>query len=76
MIAEGGETLAPLADELDATLLSDTAMLVRTGETQSRLYHFVKRRLSPERLFVGRLADHPKFKGMKAGALKWLRAGD
>lgn len=73
VIAEGGGALADLAGELDAFALSPTMLLVRTGETRSRLYHFVKRRLAPERLLVSGLAEAPKFKGFAAGALNWLR---
>jgi hypothetical protein len=54
--------------------------LVRSGLTRSRLYHRVKRQL-PEgtALLCAPLGDEPggwpKFKGMDAGALRWLREG-
>ena len=73
VVAEGGAPLADLVDELDAFALAPTMLLVRTGETRSRLYHFVKRRVAPERLFVAGLDEAPKFKGFAAGALNWLR---
>ena len=59
----------------DIVTLADGLYLVRTDQTRSQLYHAVKRRLAPERLLVARADGHPKFKGMEAGALKWLRAG-
>lgn len=55
--------------------LDDGLYLVRSDRTRSQLYHDVKRRTSPEKLLVAPLSDEPKFKGMAAGALKWLRAG-
>ena len=73
VVAEGGGALADLVGELDAFALAPTMLLVRTGESRSRLYHFVKRRLAPERLFVAGLDAAPKFKGFAAGALNWLR---
>ena len=73
VVAEGDAPLAELAGELDAFALSPTMLLVRTGETRSRLYHFVKRRVAPGRLLVAVLDDAPKFKGFAAGALTWLR---
>ncbi|NDV86506.1 hypothetical protein GTW51_07310 [Aurantimonas aggregata] len=73
VIAEGGASLADLAGELDAFALAPTMLLVRTGETRSRLYHFVKRRVAPERLVVAGLDEAPKFKGFAPGALNWLR---
>ncbi|MEH6719166.1 MAG: hypothetical protein V7704_09820 [Aurantimonas endophytica] len=73
VVAEGGASLAEIAGELDAFALAPTMLLVRTGESRSRLYHFVKRRVSPERLLVAGLDAAPKFKGFAAGALNWLR---
>lgn len=64
----------------DATLESPSTRklapglyLVRSNETRSKLYHQIKCSLRPEALFVARLDGDPKFKGMEAGALKWLR---
>ncbi|WP_202839571.1 hypothetical protein [Luteimonas saliphila] len=48
--------------------------LAESSQTRSQLYHALKRRLQPQRLLVAALADDPKFKGMQAGALAWLRA--
>jgi hypothetical protein len=56
--------------------LNESLFLVRSEHTQSQLYHSIKRKLDPEKLFVGVLADDPKFKGMADGALKWLRSDD
>ena len=58
---------------LDACRLGPGLYLIRAEQTQSELYHRIKRAVSPDSLLVGRLADDPKFKGMEAGALKWLR---
>lgn len=63
-----------LAEEWDAVVLADNLFLVRTAASRSRLYHAVKRRLRPDRLLVAPLADDPKFMGMAAGALKWVRS--
>ena len=73
VVAEGGSPLAELAGELDAFVLAPGLLLVRTGGTRSRLYHFVKRRTAPDRLLVAGLDEAPKFKGFAAGALAWLR---
>jgi hypothetical protein len=62
--------------ELDSIALSPRLFLVRSDLTRSRLYHLVKRRTAPASLFVGRLADRPKFMGMSAGALGALRSWD
>ncbi|MDH5825033.1 hypothetical protein QFW77_18860 [Luteimonas sp. RD2P54] len=53
--------------------LAPGLFLAETAQTRSQLYHAVKRRLRPDRLLVAPLADAPKFKGMAAGALTWLR---
>lgn len=57
----------------DLVELAPGLFLVETGQTRSQLYHQIKRRFAPEALLVAPLADAPKFKGMAAGALKWLR---
>lgn len=57
-----------------AFALRDGLYLVESALTQSRVYHSIKRGLPPDTaLIVGTLADQPKFKGMDAGALKWVR---
>ncbi|SDB06832.1 hypothetical protein [Bauldia litoralis] len=71
----GEPTQSSMAEGPDVAVLADGLFLVRTDQTQSQLYHAVKRRLAPKRLLVARADGHPKFKGMEAGALKWLRAG-
>ncbi|WP_143704018.1 MULTISPECIES: hypothetical protein [Luteimonas] len=48
--------------------------LAASTQTRSQLYHALKRRFRPGRLLVAPLADDPKFMGMDAGALAWLRA--
>lgn len=48
--------------------------LAASTRTRSQLYHAVKRLVRPRRLLVAPLADAPKFSGMEAGALAWLRA--
>jgi hypothetical protein len=58
----------------DAMQLTPALCLVRTSESQSRLYHRIKRHAHPRSLFVGPLEEQPKFKGMSDGALKWVRA--
>lgn len=60
---------------LDGIELRPGLLLVDSGETRSRLYHRVKWALPRgTSLLVAPLADSPKFKGMEAGALNWLRA--
>lgn len=44
--------------------------LVRTEQTRSRLYHAIKRELSPAILLVAPLSGLPKFKGMRKHATK------
>ena len=76
----------PLADDVeldfhgDAASLTDHLWLVRSDLTRSRLYHRIKWQLPDDaRLLVAPLVDGnagwPKFKGMKPGALAWLRNG-
>lgn len=48
--------------------------LVRTARSRSQVYHALKRRFAPRRLLVAPLDGDPKFKGMRPGALAWLRA--
>lgn len=62
------------AEAPNITVLTDGLYLVRTDQTRSQLYHSIKRRAAPRQLMVARLADVPKFKGMKPGSLKKARA--
>ena len=58
----------------DVVVLDRGVYLVRTTQTQSQLYHAVKRRLHPAKLLVAPLSSLPKFKGMRSGATKLARA--
>lgn len=60
---------------VDGVLLEDGMMLVRSAATRSQVYHHAKRELSPDRLLVAELRDHPKMKGMASGSHAWLKAG-
>jgi hypothetical protein len=60
----------------DMHRLDEGVYLLRTQEHRSRVYHAIKRLSQPESLLVVALAGEPKFKGMEAGALKWLRSLD
>ncbi|WP_018148687.1 hypothetical protein [Henriciella marina] len=53
--------------------LDDALFLIRTTASRSRVYHSVKWACQPAALLVAPLGDDPKFKGMDAGALNWLR---
>lgn len=64
---------ARIADAFEVFELVPGLFLIETRQTRSQLYHAVKRRFAPERLLVAPLSDAPKFKGMAAGAVKWLR---
>jgi hypothetical protein len=64
----------------DVHRLADGLWLARTGQTRSKFYHAMKRQLPPDTpLLVAPLDDSregwPKFKGMDAGSLSWLRSG-
>ena len=64
----------PLQFPGDAFMLADDLFLVRSDLSRSRLYHQIKRCLPTDAaLLIAPLADAPKFKGMRRGALKWLR---
>ena len=63
-----------IAEELNMVKLSFGLFLVHSSLTQSKLYHKIKWAVEPENLFVGKLKDLPKFKGMEAGTLKWVRS--
>ena len=69
----GGKPLEAANISRMARKLEERLFLVFTPETQSRLYHHVKRLAAPEALFVGQLAALPKFKGMQSGTTKWVR---
>jgi hypothetical protein len=70
----------PLELHGDGHPLADGFWLVRSGLSRSKLYHRIKWQL-PEgtALLCAPLADDPegwpKFKGMEAGALAWLKRG-
>jgi len=74
VLLEATESLEEVANLPDCHRLTENLFLIRSELTQSRLYHALKRWLKPDGLFVARVKGHPKFKGMEAGALKWLRA--
>ena len=58
----------------DGHALTDGLYLSKSDLSRSELYHRIKWQLRPDTpLLVAPLADHPKFKGMTPGALKWLR---
>ncbi len=61
---------------LDAIALAPGLYLVRSQETQSRLYHRVKRETGTRTLLVGLLDGHPKFAGMAPGSLAAPRSWD
>lgn len=66
--------LAPEAEALPGLRrLAPGLYLAESVQSRSQFYHALKRRLRPARLLVAALADEPKFKGMDAGALAWLR---
>lgn len=67
---EGAPDAAAVAD---MTELRPGLYLVESAQTRSRLYHAIKRRLSPTRLLAPPLAEAPKSKGMAAGVQRWLR---
>jgi hypothetical protein len=69
----GAEKPLDITGDQTTIRLNECLFLVRSDQTQSQLYHSIKRKLDPSELFVGVLADDPKFKGMCNGALKWLR---
>lgn len=59
---------------LDGVELRPGLLLIDSEETRSRLYHRIKWALPRgTSLLVAPLADLPKFKGMEAGVLNWLR---
>lgn len=75
VLLEGSASLEEMELIPDCQRMAEGLYLIRSPHPQSRLYHGLKRRMKPEGLFVARVKGPPKFKGMEAGALKWLRAG-
>lgn len=61
----GGKMLQASNISLMTRKLDERLFLVSTPETQSRLYHHVKRLAQPDALFVGRLDSCPNSKGWK-----------
>ena len=64
----------------DAHALADNFWMVRSPDARSRVYHDIKWQLPDKAaLLVAPLDDSPdgwpKFKGLQAGALAWLREG-
>ena len=58
----------------DGKQLARGLYLIRSNLTRSKLYHRIKWQLPDgAALLVATLADDPKFKGMNAGALSWIR---
>lgn len=79
MLADGGDGAA-LDLHGDGHPLAPGLWLVRSELTRSKLYHRIKRQLHEgTALACAPLADTPagwpKFKGMEAGALAWLKQG-
>jgi hypothetical protein len=59
----------------DSFRLQRGLYLMQTPRTRSRVYHSIKRKLSPDAaLLVAPLEQAPKFKKMSDGALKWVRS--
>ncbi|MCZ4297124.1 hypothetical protein [Henriciella marina] len=54
--------------------LDEGLYLLRSDASRSKVYHAIKYAALPDSLLVAPLEDAPKFKGMRDGALKWLRA--
>ncbi|WP_435201617.1 hypothetical protein [Qipengyuania sp. 902] len=76
----GAAPAEPLDLHSDAHPLAEGLWLVRSDLTRSKLYHRIKWQLPDgTALACAPLADEPdgwpKFKGMAAGALAWLKGG-
>jgi len=76
----GVKPAEPLDLHGDAHPLAEGLWLVRSDLTRSKLYHRIKWQLPDDTsLACAPLADEadgwPKFKGMEAGALAWLKGG-
>jgi hypothetical protein len=66
---------APTGPWREAVTLRPGLLLIDSDQSRSTVYHAVKDQLpagSP--LLVAQLHEVPKFKGMAAGTLAWLRA--
>ena len=72
LFAEDADETA-LHANFDAVELRPAMYVVHTTMTRSELYHAVRDLTLPKGLLVAPLAAHPKFRGMAAGALKWLK---
>ena len=68
---------APEELEGDARTLSPGLFLIRAEQSQSQLYHKMKRQLPEDTaLLVVTAASIPKFKSMTPGSTKWVRGKD
>ncbi|GEM_PF-526629 len=74
VVIEPDPGLRGLVPEPALRRLAPGLYLVASGQGRAPLYHAVKRLTRPDRLLVAPLAGDPKFKGMEAGALAWLRS--
>lgn len=72
LFAEGADEQA-LHANFDAVRMRADLYTVYTSMTRSELYHAVRDLTGPKGLLVAPLSAHPKFRGMDAGALKWLK---
>lgn len=65
---------ARLEHSVDRFALKEGLWLIASDLDQSKLYHLIKRHLPHHAgLIVCEAGRPPKFKGMRAGALAWLR---
>ena len=71
---ESARDVSEIVEKLEMVKFSFGLYLVHSTQTQSKLYHSIKHAIKPEVLFVGKLKDDPKFKGMEPGTLKWIRS--
>ena len=72
VLAEAADPQA-LQANFDALCLRDDLYIVYSSMTRSEVYHAVRDLTAPQALMAAPLAGHPKFRGMPAGALKWLK---
>ena len=72
VFAEGADSAA-LHANFDAVRLREDLFIVYAAMTRSEVYHAVRDLTAPGALMAAPLAAHPKFRGMDAGALKWLK---
>lgn len=75
VVLDGSAEAQRVADHFDeAKALWNGVVAVESEQTQSQVYHAVKRLLKrPDRLLVARLESQPKFKGAAEGSLTWMR---